>query len=127
MEERSVRLGGVCSQKQHYPEDGASCELGDEEDSAQHGGCGEGHGDQAGWVGEQAGHQPVQSREAIGRAVANSVTEMVDGRYRQAFGQQAVKRFERAMGSMMQQISEQELFMEGSMRLFWGGGWRWRM
>ena len=30
-----------------------------------------------------------QSREAIGRAVAKSVTEMVDSSYRQAFGQQA--------------------------------------
>ena len=49
-------------------------------------------------------------KEAIGLAVANGVTEIVDGSYRQAFGQQAAG-FERAMGSMLQQISEQ--FMAG--------------
>ena len=52
-----------------------------------------------------------QSWEAIGRAVAKSVTEMVDSSYRQAFGQQAAG-FERALGSMLQQVSEQ--FMAGS-------------
>ena len=52
-----------------------------------------------------------QSREAISRAVAKGVTEMVYGSYRQAFGQQAAG-FERAMGSMLQQVSEQ--FMAGS-------------
>mgnify|MGYP001497468695 CR=1 FL=1 len=52
-----------------------------------------------------------QSREAIGRAVAKSVTEMVDSSYRQAFGQQAAG-FERAMESMLQQVSEQ--FLAGS-------------
>ena len=62
-----------------------------------------------------------QSREAIGRAVAKGVAEMIDGSYRQAGG------FERGMVSrtlsMLQQISEQ--FMAGSMRLLWeedGGG-----
>jgi hypothetical protein len=54
-----------------------------------------------------------QSREAIGREVAKGVTEMVYGSYRQAFGQQAAG-FERHMGSMLQQVSEQ--FMAGSMR-----------
>ena len=49
-------------------------------------------------------------KEAIGLAVANGVTEIVDGSYRQAFGQQAAG-FERAMGSMLQQISEE--FMAG--------------
>ena len=44
-----------------------------------------------------------QSWEAIGRAVAKSVTEMVYSRCRQAFGQQAAG-FERAMGSMLQQF-----------------------
>ena len=54
-----------------------------------------------------------QSWEAIGRAVAKSVTEMVDSRCRQAFGQQAAGAgFERVLGSMLQEVSEQ--FMAGS-------------
>ena len=43
--------------------------------------------------------------------MAKSVTEMVDSSYRQAFGQQAAG-FERAMESMLQQVSEQ--FLAGS-------------
>ena len=60
MEQRLEEVAMQWRKDQSFPEDGASCELGDEEDSAQHGGGGEGHGDQAGWVGEQAGHQPGQ-------------------------------------------------------------------
>jgi len=52
-----------------------------------------------------------QSRESIGRAVAGSVTDMVEGGYKQAFSQQAVG-FERALGSLLSQISEQ--FLAGS-------------
>merc|ERR1712106_1203514 len=52
-----------------------------------------------------------QSREAIGRVVAGGVKEMVESSYRQAFGQQAAG-FERALGSMLKQMSEQ--FLAGS-------------
>ena len=51
--------------------------------------------------------------EAIGHAMPKGVTEMVDSSYRQAFGQQAAGAgFERALGSMLQEVSEQ--FMSGS-------------
>ena len=54
-----------------------------------------------------------QLMEAIGRAMPKGVTEMVDSSYRQAFGQQAAGAgFERALGSMLQEVSEQ--FMAGS-------------
>ena len=56
-----------------------------------------------------------QAREAIDRAVANSVTEMVDGRY------------SRLCKGLREQSSEHKLLMEGSIRLFYGGEWRWRM
>ena len=52
-----------------------------------------------------------QSMEAIGCAVAKGLTEIVDSSFRQAFGQQAAV-FERALGSMLQEVSEQ--FMAGS-------------
>ena len=67
-----------------------------------------------------------QSREAIGRAVAKGVTEMVDGSYRQAFGQQAAG-FERAMGSMLQLQQSSSWQGARSMRLLWRGRWRCRM
>ena len=47
-----------------------------------------------------------QSREAIGRAVVKSLTDMFEGSYRQEFGQQTAGS-ERAIGSMLQQIIEQ--------------------
>jgi len=52
-----------------------------------------------------------QSRESIGRAVAASVSDLVDSSYRKAFAHQAAG-FEKAMGSMLKQISEQ--FLAGS-------------
>ena len=52
-----------------------------------------------------------QSRDAIGRAVAGGVRKMVDNSYRQAFALQAAG-LERALGSMLKQISEQ--FLAGS-------------
>jgi len=53
----------------------------------------------------------TQSREAIGRAVAGNMTEVVERSYKQAFAQQAAG-FERALGSLLQQMSEQ--FLAGS-------------
>jgi len=52
-----------------------------------------------------------QSREAVGRAVAGSVKEMVENSYRQAFTQQSAG-FERALQNLLVQMSEQ--FLAGS-------------
>jgi len=52
-----------------------------------------------------------QSREAIGRAVGVTVKELVENSYRHAFTQQ-LGGFERALQSLLQQISEQ--FLAGS-------------
>merc|ERR550519_2634987 len=52
-----------------------------------------------------------QFREAIGKAVASNMTEVIEKSYKQAFAEQAAG-FERALGSLLQQISEQ--FLAGS-------------
>jgi len=52
-----------------------------------------------------------QSREAIGRSVGVAVKDMVETSYRQAFTQQSAG-FERALQSLLQQMSEQ--FVAGS-------------
>merc|ERR1712112_322583 len=52
-----------------------------------------------------------QSREAIGRSVGVAVKDLVETSYRQAFTQQTAG-FERALQSLLQQMSEQ--FVAGS-------------